>query len=88
MLDEPTAGLSPKFMDLIFDRVVAINRSGTAILMVEQNALEALALSDRAYIFVDGRNHRSGPAAELAADPEVRRIFLGGGGTAPTDGQS
>lgn len=88
LLDEPSAGLSPVATERLFETIRQIHADGVAILMVEQNALEALALSDRAYIFVDGRNHRSGPAAELAADPEVRRIFLGGGGTAPAVGQS
>jgi branched-chain amino acid transport system ATP-binding protein len=78
LLDEPSAGLSPVATERLFDVIRQIHADGIAILMVEQNALEALALSDRAYIFVDGRNHRSGPAAELAADPDVRRIFLGG----------
>jgi branched-chain amino acid transport system ATP-binding protein/neutral amino acid transport system ATP-binding protein len=78
LLDEPSAGLSPVATERLFDVIRQIHAEGIAILMVEQNALEALALSDRAYIFVDGRNHRSGPAAELAADPDVRRIFLGG----------
>jgi branched-chain amino acid transport system ATP-binding protein/neutral amino acid transport system ATP-binding protein len=55
-----------------------VNRDGVAVAMVEQNASEALAVADRAYILVDGRNHRSGPAAQLAADPDIRRIFLGG----------
>ena len=78
MLDEPSAGLSPLAADQLFDAIRAIRDEGVAIAMVEQNALEALSLADRAYIMVDGRNARSGPAAELAADPEVRRVFLGG----------
>ena len=78
MLDEPSAGLSPVAADQLFDAIRAIRDEGVAIAMVEQNALEALSLADRAYIMVDGRNARSGPAAELAADPEVRRVFLGG----------
>jgi branched-chain amino acid transport system ATP-binding protein/neutral amino acid transport system ATP-binding protein len=63
--------------DALFDSIVAINREGTAIAMVEQNAVEALEVASRAYILVDGKNARTGPAAELAADPEVRRLFLG-----------
>jgi branched-chain amino acid transport system ATP-binding protein/neutral amino acid transport system ATP-binding protein len=78
LLDEPSAGLSPIAAQRLFDDIVAINRSGISIAMVEQNAREALTVADRAYILVDGRNHREGPAAALAADPEIRRIFLGG----------
>jgi branched-chain amino acid transport system ATP-binding protein/neutral amino acid transport system ATP-binding protein len=78
LLDEPTAGLSPRAAEALFDTVRAIGAGGVAILMVEQNALEALAISARAYVLVLGRNERSGPAARLAADPEVRRLFLGG----------
>lgn len=78
LLDEPTAGLSPKAAERLFDTVRAIGASGVSILMVEQNALEALAISARAYILVLGKNERDGPAAELAADPEIRRLFLGG----------
>jgi branched-chain amino acid transport system ATP-binding protein len=78
LLDEPSAGLSPKAAELLFETVIAINREGVAIAMVEQNADEALSISQRAYILVDGRNSRTGAAADLARDPEVRRIFLGG----------
>ena len=78
LLDEPSAGLSPKAAELLFETVLAINRDGVAIAMVEQNADEALSIARRAYILVDGRNSRDGPAADLARDPEVRRIFLGG----------
>ncbi len=78
MLDEPSAGLSPVAAEHLFDTIRAIRDDGVAIAMVEQNALEGLALADRAYIMVDGRNSKTGPAAELAADPEVRRVFLGG----------
>jgi branched-chain amino acid transport system ATP-binding protein/neutral amino acid transport system ATP-binding protein len=77
LLDEPSAGLAPQAADSLFATIREINRSGVAIVMVEQNALEALAIAARAYILVDGRNARAGPAAQLAADPEVRRIFLG-----------
>jgi branched-chain amino acid transport system ATP-binding protein len=62
---------------MLFATIGAINRDGVAIAMVEQNAREALAIADRAYILVDGRNSRSGKAADLAADPEVKRLFLG-----------
>ena len=78
MLDEPSAGLSPVAAEQLFDTIRAIRDDGVAIAMVEQNALEALTLADRGYIMVDGKNSRTGPAAELAADPEVRRVFLGG----------
>jgi branched-chain amino acid transport system ATP-binding protein/neutral amino acid transport system ATP-binding protein len=77
LLDEPSAGLSPDAAAELFATVRAINASGVAIVMVEQNALEALALAHRALILVDGRSAREGAAAALAADPEVRRIFLG-----------
>jgi branched-chain amino acid transport system ATP-binding protein/neutral amino acid transport system ATP-binding protein len=77
LLDEPSAGLSPIAADALFASIVAINREGTAIAMVEQNAAEALDIAGRAYILVDGQNARTGPAAKLAADPEIRRIFLG-----------
>jgi branched-chain amino acid transport system ATP-binding protein/neutral amino acid transport system ATP-binding protein len=77
LLDEPSAGLSPLAAEGLFDTIVAINRAGTAIAMVEQNANEALAIAHRAYILVDGRNSRTGEAAALAADPEVKRLFLG-----------
>jgi branched-chain amino acid transport system ATP-binding protein/neutral amino acid transport system ATP-binding protein len=78
LLDEPSAGLSPLAAERLFEDVVAINRAGTAIAMVEQNAREALTIAHRAYILVDGRNHRDGSAPSLAADPDIRRIFLGG----------
>jgi branched-chain amino acid transport system ATP-binding protein len=78
LLDEPSAGLSPIAAQHLFDDIVAIHRAGISIAMVEQNAREALTVADRAYILVDGRNHRDGAAAALAADPDIRRIFLGG----------
>jgi branched-chain amino acid transport system ATP-binding protein/neutral amino acid transport system ATP-binding protein len=78
LLDEPSAGLAPQAAEQLFDTIVAINGDGVAIVMVEQNALEALSIARRGYILVDGRNSRSGPAADLARDPDVRRIFLGG----------
>jgi len=83
LLDEPSAGLSPKAAEALFDSIAAIHREGTAILMVEQNALEALAIAEEGIVLVDGRVARTGAAAALAADPEVRRLFLGG---APADG--
>ena len=78
LLDEPSAGLAPGAAEKLFETILAINQDGVAIAMVEQNALEALAIAHRGYILVDGRNGTSGPAAELARDPDVRRTFLGG----------
>ena len=78
LLDEPSAGLSPVAAEVLFSAITQINKEGVSIAMVEQNANEALAISHRAYILVDGKNSRTGPAAALAADPEIRRIFLGG----------
>ncbi len=77
LLDEPSAGLSPLAAEALFTTIQAINREGVAIVMVEQNATEALDIADRAIILVDGRNNREGAAAALAADPEIRRVFLG-----------
>jgi branched-chain amino acid transport system ATP-binding protein/neutral amino acid transport system ATP-binding protein len=78
LLDEPTAGLSPKAADELFEAIVALNRGGLPILMVEQHAVEALAISSRGYVLVSGRNSREGSGPALAADPEIRRLFLGG----------
>ena len=78
LLDEPSAGLSPLAAERLFDAIVEINRQGLAIGIVEQNASEALELSHRAYILVDGKNSRTGEAKQLAADPDIQRIFLGG----------
>lgn len=77
LLDEPSAGLSPVAAEDLFATIGTINREGVAVAIVEQNALEAMALAHRATILVDGRNAMTGAAATLAADPEVRRIFLG-----------
>ena len=78
VLDEPSAGLSPAAAETLFETIVAIKAFGVSVLMIEQNALDALAISDRAYILVLGQNRQDGPAAELANDPEIRTIFLGG----------
>jgi branched-chain amino acid transport system ATP-binding protein len=78
LLDEPSAGLAPMAAERLFETIGTINRDGVAIVVVEQNALEALAIAARGYILVDGRNSRTGAAAALAADPDVRRVFLGG----------
>jgi branched-chain amino acid transport system ATP-binding protein/neutral amino acid transport system ATP-binding protein len=77
LLDEPSAGLSPVAAERLFEDIASIHRGGVAIAMVEQNAREVLTIAERAYILVDGRNHRDGPASALAADPDIRRIFLG-----------
>lgn len=78
LLDEPTAGVAPLPAAGLLDTIRALARSGLAILMVEQNAMEALAVSDRAVVMVDGRVARAGPADAVAADPDIRRLFLGG----------
>ena len=78
LLDEPSAGLSPIAAEALYETIKVINREGVAILMVEQNALEALAIANRGYILVDGKNSMDGNAADLARDPDVRRVFLGG----------
>jgi branched-chain amino acid transport system ATP-binding protein len=79
LLDEPSAGLAPLAAEALFAAIASIHREGTAIAMVEQNALAALALADRGVILVDGRVVREGPAQAMAVDPEVRRLFLGQG---------
>ena len=80
LLDEPTAGLSPRYMGEIFERIIEINAAGVGILMVEQNARQALALAHRGFVLAGGQNRFTGTGAELLADPEVARSFLGGGG--------
>ncbi len=78
MLDEPTAGVSPIVMDDLFDRIIEVARTGIAVLMVEQNAKQALEIADRGFVLVQGGNRFTGSGAELLANPEVRRSFLGG----------
>ncbi|MFS4583379.1 ABC transporter ATP-binding protein [Phaeobacter sp. C3_T13_0] len=78
MLDEPTAGVSPIVMDELFDRIIEVARTGLPILMVEQNAKQALEIADKGYVLVQGRNAYTGTGQELLADPEVRKSFLGG----------
>ncbi len=78
MLDEPTAGVSPIVMDELFDRIIEVSRTGLPILMVEQNARQALEIADKGYVLVQGRNAYTGTGTELLADPEVRKSFLGG----------
>ena len=79
LLDEPTAGLSPRYMGEIFERIVAINASGVGILMVEQNARQALGIAHRGFVLAGGQNRFTGTGAELLADPEVAKSFLGAG---------
>ena len=78
MLDEPTAGVSPIVMDELFDRIIEVARSGISILMVEQNAKQALKIADKGYVLVQGANAHTGTGKSLMADPEVRASFLGG----------
>ncbi|MCH2069072.1 ABC transporter ATP-binding protein [Shimia sp.] len=78
MLDEPTAGVSPIVMDELFDRIIEVSRTGIPILMVEQNARQALEIADKGYVLVQGRNAYTGTGKDLLADEEVRKSFLGG----------
>ena len=78
MLDEPTAGVAPIVMDELFNHIIKVRETGVAILMVEQNARQALSIADRGYVLVTGENKFSGSGKELLNDPEVRRSFLGG----------
>ena len=78
MLDEPTAGVSPIVMDELFDRIIEVARTGISILMVEQNARQALEIADKGYVLVQGANRYTDSGAALLANPEVRRTFLGG----------
>jgi len=78
MLDEPTAGVSPIVMDELFDRIIEVARTGISILMVEQNARQALEVADRGYVLVQGTNRFTDTGAALLADPDVRKSFLGG----------
>lgn len=78
LLDEPTAGVSPIVMDELFDRIIEVARVGIPILMVEQNARQALEIADKGYVMVQGRNAFSGTGRQLLADTKVRKSFLGG----------
>ncbi len=78
MLDEPTAGVSPIVMDELFDRIIEVKKTGIAILMVEQNARQALAIADRGFVLVTGQNRFTDSGQVLLANEEVRRSFLGG----------
>jgi branched-chain amino acid transport system ATP-binding protein len=78
MLDEPSAGLSPRYVIEIFETIVRVNREGVGILMVEQNARQALAFASKGFVLAQGQNRFTGTGAELIADPEVAKSFLGG----------
>ena len=78
MLDEPTAGVSPIVMDELFDRIIEVKNTGIAILMVEQNARQALAIADKGFVLVTGQNRFTDSGQVLLANEEVRRSFLGG----------
>jgi branched-chain amino acid transport system ATP-binding protein len=78
MLDEPSLGLSPRFVDEVFDKIVELARGGLTVMLVEQNAARALEISDRGYVLELGRNRFEGPGRDLLANAEVRRMYLGG----------
>ncbi len=78
MLDEPSLGLSPKFVSIIFERLTEMKRAGYTLMVVEQNAARALAVADRGYVLELGRNRFEGTGADLLANPEVKRLYLGG----------
>jgi ABC-type branched-subunit amino acid transport system ATPase component len=78
LLDEPSSGLAPLLVEAVFSRIVEINRTGVAILLVEQNAREALEFSSRAYVLAGGQRRLHGPASQLLHDDEVARLYLGG----------
>ena len=78
MLDEPTAGVSPIVMDELFSRIIEVGKTGVGILMVEQNAKQALSIADRGYVLVNGKNSREGSGQDLLNNPEVRKSFLWG----------
>ena len=78
MLDEPTAGVSPIVMDELFDRIIDVAKTGISILMVEQNARQALEIADKGYVLVQGENRFTDTGSNLLSDPEVRKSFLGG----------
>jgi ABC-type branched-subunit amino acid transport system ATPase component len=78
MLDEPSLGLSPKFVSLVFEKLVEMKTTGYTLMLVEQNATRALAVADRGYVLELGRNRFEGPGRDLLVDPEVKRLYLGG----------
>jgi branched-chain amino acid transport system ATP-binding protein len=83
MLDEASAGLSPRLVESVFAKIREIADAGMAIVLVEQNARAALAVSDRAYVLVEGENRHEGRAADLARDPAIGELYLGGGRAHP-----
>ena len=78
MLDEPTAGVSPIVMDDLFTRIIEVGKTGVGILMVEQNAKQALSIANRGYVMVNGENRMEGSGKDLLKNPNVRKSFLGG----------
>jgi len=78
LLDEPSAGLSPRYMQEVFDQIMRVNRAGVGILMVEQNARQALGFATRGFVLANGMNRFTGTGQELLEDPEVAQAFLGG----------
>ena len=78
LLDEPSLGLAPRYVTLVFETLAALKREGLSMVVVEQNAAQSLALSDRAYLLELGRNKLEGTGAELLENPETRRLYLGG----------
>jgi ABC-type branched-subunit amino acid transport system ATPase component len=78
LLDEPSLGLAPKFVSLIFEKLIEMKRAGYTMMVVEQNAAKALAVADRGYVLELGRNRFEGPGRTLLDDPEVKRLYLGG----------
>ncbi|MGH7322819.1 MAG: ABC transporter ATP-binding protein [Candidatus Rokuibacteriota bacterium] len=78
LLDEPSLGLSPRFLGIIFDKIAELKAAGMTMMIVEQNAVKALSVSDRGYVLELGRNRFEGPGAALLTDPEVKRLYLGG----------
>ena len=78
LLDEPTAGVSPVIMDELFDKIIEIKKTGVAIIIVEQNAKQALNIADYGYVLVSGKNKFTGKGSDLLSNSEVRKAFLGG----------
>jgi ABC-type branched-subunit amino acid transport system ATPase component len=82
-MDEPSLGLAPRFTELVFEKVDELRRDGPTVVLVEQNATRALAISDRAYVLELGRNRFTGSGRALLEDPRVRQLYLGGGDGTP-----
>ncbi len=78
LLDEPSMGLSPLYVNIIFDMIKTVNSLGTTVLLVEQNAKKALSIADRAYVLEIGKMVKSGTGAELLADDDIQKAYLGG----------